>query len=361
MINELVKSSIIRRNLIKQTIPEFIDNSNRFYIFGATSYGLTLACSLASMGKDVSFVDNYYNESRFDQFNVWKTEQADISIPIISSIIEGRPKTAHRFLEQAGFRHIKSYFNFFILDPQTYPIPFQERNVEDVSENSDKYLSLREKLMDNLSKQHLTGVLQLRLGGDFLQDNLTYNLKNQYQLEVINFKDHFNYVDGGSFDGQTALTFSELNPNYNSIHVFEPFPDSMRATQQTLKDLDNITFHSIATWHCKEQLNFSATKGSANGIDLNGELAVQADALDALLKDKKIDFIKLDIEGAELNALHGAAEIIRSQKPLLAVCVYHSQSHFWQIPEFVLGLNPDYKIYLRHYTEGIYETVMYFV
>jgi len=71
--------------------------------------------------------------------------------------------------------------------------------------------------------------------------------------------------------------------------------------------------------------------------------------------------IKLDIEGAEFEAITGAANHIHRHTPRIAVCVYHNQSDFWRIPERILELNDHYKIYLRHYSEGILETVMFFV
>lgn len=69
----------------------------------------------------------------------------------------------------------------------------------------------------------------------------------------------------------------------------------------------------------------------------------------------------MDIEGAEYNALMGAKNHITKYNPVLAVCIYHNQADFIVIPKLVLSLNKKYKVYLRHYTQGVFETVMYFV
>jgi hypothetical protein len=71
--------------------------------------------------------------------------------------------------------------------------------------------------------------------------------------------------------------------------------------------------------------------------------------------------IKMDLEGWELRALAGSREHIIMDHPKLAICVYHHPSHFWGVFGFVMGLRADYKVFLRHYTEGLDETVMYFV
>jgi hypothetical protein len=67
----------------------------------------------------------------------------------------------------------------------------------------------------------------------------------------------------------------------------------------------------------------------------------------------------MDIEGSELDALRGAAKIIRTQKPTLAICVYHKFEENWEIPEFIWSLNPEYQLFMRHYGEGLGETVLY--
>ncbi len=68
----------------------------------------------------------------------------------------------------------------------------------------------------------------------------------------------------------------------------------------------------------------------------------------------------MDIEGAELNAIDGAAATIARAHPRLALSIYHNAGDFWRVPERVLGIRSDYKLYIRHYTESIYETVMFF-
>ena len=69
----------------------------------------------------------------------------------------------------------------------------------------------------------------------------------------------------------------------------------------------------------------------------------------------------MDIEGAESFAIEGAKETILKCHPKLALSVYHKKDDFWKIPEQIFNIRKDYDIYLRHYTEGTDETVMYFI
>ena len=71
--------------------------------------------------------------------------------------------------------------------------------------------------------------------------------------------------------------------------------------------------------------------------------------------------IKMDIEGAEYDSLHGASRMIARDKPLLAICVYHTQNDIWRIPLLVHSMLPDHLLFLRAYEGDGFQTVMYAV
>jgi hypothetical protein len=100
--------------------------------------------------------------------------------------------------------------------------------------------------------------------------------------------------------------------------------------------------------------------GSSSRESHNEGQPVSIRTLDSLVLDPPT-FMKIDIEGAELEFLGGACETIAAHTPTIAIACYHSPSHIWKIPRFVLDLFPRYEVYLRHYTEGVTETVLTFV
>jgi FkbM family methyltransferase len=70
-------------------------------------------------------------------------------------------------------------------------------------------------------------------------------------------------------------------------------------------------------------------------------------------------FIKMDIEAMEPEAMRGAEQTVRASAPTLAICVYHRPEHLWEIPRMVRDWRSDYRLYLRHYSTNMSETVMF--
>ena len=96
------------------------------------------------------------------------------------------------------------------------------------------------------------------------------------------------------------------------------------------------------------------------GLAADRGVLIPCDAIDNLFAGKTVDFIKMDIEGAEKKALLGARETIKKYKPLLVVCIYHRQEDFFEIPFTIKKIVEDeYRFYIRQYRYGQSETVLY--
>lgn len=141
---------------------------------------------------------------------------------------------------------------------------------------------------------------------------------------------------------------------YEKIVIYEPMKENIVNVEHTVRNLKNVEIHNKALWNKKELLQFSFD-GAGSSIDKNG-ITVEAEPLDP---DSKVTFVKMDIEGAEMNALEGMKSIIMEQKPKLAICIYHLYDDLWNIPKYIHELVPEYKLYMRHYSKINEETVIY--
>ena len=82
-------------------------------------------------------------------------------------------------------------------------------------------------------------------------------------------------------------------------------------------------------------------------------------AIDNVVGDERVTFIKMDVEGAELKSLMGARNTIIKNHPRLAICAYHKPEDLYELPGYILSIVPEYKFLLRHYSSNNWETVLY--
>jgi FkbM family methyltransferase len=192
--------------------------------------------------------------------------------------------------------------------------------------------------------------------------------KNQY-LDFI-FMDKIKVVlDLGVHDGYTSNQFLRKFNNVIAIYGFDISIKALEASsnKDELKNSGKFYFKKNAIFNYVGDINININSDnlSASTVDAlnnsNSVLSVRCTTIDQIRKDinHKIDFIKFDIEGAELGAIEGGLKTFITDRPQLAVSIYHSNSDFIEIPSLLIKTLKNYNYYLGHYSTGIYETVLY--
>ena len=180
------------------------------------------------------------------------------------------------------------------------------------------------------------------------------------------------FVDAGCFDGHDSVRFAEwCRGNYSEIFSLDPDPSNFKTCQNVLKSLRNVRLLQAALGSKRSKAKF-LTWGSTGSCLLKAaennsytktgkaeEITVDVLPLDEIVGREKVGFIKMDIEGAELDALHGAKTILTRDKPFLAVSVYYVSGDMLAIMDYLHCLIPEYRFWLRHYTPSNCETVLY--
>lgn len=168
------------------------------------------------------------------------------------------------------------------------------------------------------------------------------------------------FADVGALDGETTEYFLSHFENGHA-YVLEPNPEQFSVTAERLRDCPEVELFPYGAYDENTTLRFDTEEGNEGGakVSESGGIEIEVRRLDDLLGGRKVTFLKMDIEGSELAALRGAERIIREQRPKLAICVYHKPEDMWEIPSLILQYDPDYKLYLRHYSLCDLETVLY--
>jgi len=216
-------------------------------------------------------------------------------------------------------------------------------------------------LNDEESKRIYRQLIKFRLSGDLSHmEGFKDRQREQYFEDFLKLeiKDEV-FIDAGGFDGFTSLEFIKRCPDYRAIYIFEPEAENIQVIRDRLCNHRNVHLIQQGLSNKKETVRFSS-KGTSSTISESGTIEISVDTLDQSVDDA-VTYIKMDIEGAERFAIEGAKETILENHPRLAICVYHKADDLWKIPDQILSIRNDYDIFLRHYTEGVTETVMFFI
>lgn len=177
-------------------------------------------------------------------------------------------------------------------------------------------------------------------------------------------------IDAGGGWGDTALRFAHQAGRNGKVYSFEFIPSNLALMRTNIKlnpELENrIEIVQNALWSESGMSMYCHDDGPASSINSERNdyynIEVKALSIDDFVEKnnlQKVDFIKMDIEGAELRALKGAEKTIRKYRPKLAISLYHKPDDFGDIPKFIELLDLGYKYYVDHYTIHVGETVLY--
>jgi FkbM family methyltransferase len=177
-------------------------------------------------------------------------------------------------------------------------------------------------------------------------------------------------IDAGGGWGDTALYFAHQVESDGRVYTFEFIPSNVEIIKQNLELnpglMSQIDIIPHPLWEQSDVTLFSYDNGPGSMVTKesrgNSDIRISTMSIDDFVKRDgvpKVNFIKMDVEGAELSALKGAAETIKKYKPKLAIAVYHNLNDLVQIPKFLSDLNSGYKFYLDHFTIHSEETILF--
>ncbi len=178
-------------------------------------------------------------------------------------------------------------------------------------------------------------------------------------------------LDVGGCWGETALWLSHVVGPGGRVHAFEPTPSNRKVFAKNL-ELNPMPASRVTIWDAplsdsagerlfvRDEIAAGATMRTETSAETSCELVT--DTIDAMVGRgdlPRVDFIKIDVEGADLGVLQGAAETIRSFRPRLALAAYHRPEDLATLPGYVESLGVPYRWYMQCSTMTEVDTVLF--
>lgn len=234
-------------------------------------------------------------------------------------------------------------------------------------ENQKRIHAVMEIMADDLSRDIYLAVWNYKMFRTPILKKF-YNEKNQYLVDgILELEENEVFIDGGGYVGDTIeklYSYAEKRKiRIKKIITFEPEKSNFMYIQKMKKKYPEIVLIKKGLSWKEGNLFFDEKGVCAKIVDKIQDATTKIPVIniDAVNECRDATYIKMDIEGAEINALKGAENTILKNHPKLAICIYHKDTDMIQIIEYIHQLVPEYKIYVRHHSRCQNETVCYAV
>lgn len=216
----------------------------------------------------------------------------------------------------------------------------------------DELREVYESLIDEISKKTFCGYWLGRITTQL--GEIAYSNAAHYLINGFIPKHGAIVIDCGVFDGGTSAIFSDMGYRVYGFEMDEiSYERSLKVAEEKNFVLENLGLGSY-----KHMANYDVTGKGGNKLNKGGSSIVEVTTIDAYVREKHlpcVDFIKMDVEGAELDILKGAKTSITRFKPILAISAYHKPNDFWTLMNFVKSIRSDYEFAMRQSYETMEE------
>jgi FkbM family methyltransferase len=349
--------------------------NSRIVLFGAGSLGVKALRCLRSVGiEPLAFSDN--NQRRWgtsiDEVSILSPMEAvakfgssALFMVTIWSLGHNFRETRDQLLRLGCSRVISTSAMRWKFAEEMLP-DFCQELPSKLYQQADEVRAAASLWADDNSRQEYLNHLKWRASGDLgaLESpdaEESYFLDSLYDIEVGEV-----FIDCGAYIGDTAQQVIQRSHEFGHIFAVEADPTNFQSLTDWIKTLETdiarkITACPVAVGASRGRLHFNATGGEGASIAIDGNVVVDCIPIDELVGERHPTFIKMDIEGFELEALKGARGVIQKYLPVLSICVYHRQNDLWRIPLFVRSLVDEYQLFLRAHDVDGWQLVCYAV
>lgn len=218
-------------------------------------------------------------------------------------------------------------------------------NLEFAKQNAERLSRVYSLLADEQSKKVFENTVLFKLTGDI---SLLFGCETDDDEafdNILRLESGSSFLDLGAYSGDTVVDFVSRVGSFSHITAVEPDKKSFLKLERNTEALA-IECINAAVSNTDGEVLFGAK--ASRGSSIGEGFPLSAVTVDTLARQKRFDYIKFDVEGAELSAVMGAEMTIKRDKPKMRIAAYHKSADYFTIPEAVLSIIPDYDVYMRH-------------
>ena len=293
--------------------------------------------------------DEFVRGQQFRGFTVERydaiKERLGEELLVVIAFASERPEVLARFRELASEQEVVA---------PHLPL-FEEDEVVStawLAQHEQELQSVYERLADDESRKVFANTLNYKLSGkiSYLFDCATQRQEDLRQLIRPDAEEI--YLDLGAYNGDTIEELGQLTDwQWQQVIAVEPDRRNCRKLCALAEELAQrglaVEVHESGIWSSVGELSFSDSGGRQSTFVGASKRVVPVTTIDAVASGRHISYIKMDVEGAEVQALTGGVRTITQYKPKLFVAAYHYDVDLFRLPQLMWQLVPDYKIYLR--------------
>jgi len=297
-----------------------------------------------------------------DEYHPSEKNKKD-SLVIVAVLNESHQQEIISKLRCSGYRNIMLATDIYELQLLHIPKGLLDNGREYYLSEQKRIVQALELFDDKISRETFNLFLSTHIKREFIRFPSISSDEQYFPSDIKMNKGYARLINCGAYNGDTVMRLNEKYGKIKALACFEPDLESFYKLVTYLRDKGQGISDVILTYPCgvhgTTKRFYFADADASSMITDDGDLFVQCVSLDDVLSTFNPTFINMDIEGAELDALKGAEQILKKCKPDLAICVYHAPNHIWDVPLYLNSLKLEYKFYLRTYTYFTNETVLY--
>lgn len=264
---------------------------------------------------------------------------------IVIAFASELPEVLARFTELAAAHEVLAPHLALFDEEEVVSIAWLQKYEEQLQ-------SVYGRLADEESRKVFAATLNYKLSGKISYLLGCESSREDDLRQLLPMKGDEVYLDLGAYNGDTVKEFGQLTGyHWQKVVAVEPDRRSCRKLRVLAEELAEqglqVEVVEAGTWNERTTLSFSDSGGRQSTFIGAAKREVEVTTIDELTGDGAVSYIKMDVEGAEVQTIAGGSRTISAHAPKLLVAAYHYDLDLFRLPLLLWELVPEYRIYLR--------------